>query len=326
MEITGVSGSLLDGNQHTDIVSAQHDAFVTPLNDLLSQIKTERAKVDPASLASSRFNDALQSTQQADAALKLNHFDDFTTAFDAAGTRFAQAQGAALRAQLPPNAESTALTTWAPVIQALTRLDAATNSAQAQAIYQDGYGQFVKAQAVKVLDDVNKNGPIAQAALAAGLSDATDQLENARVAMTSIGGVDAAFSEVALRHAMSFRKLALDSVVAGGASPDVSAAHSLPTNVVVPTLVRISQVLHVPSMQTGVHDDLSGLKIRSKLTNWLITGCAVTVASVVAVAYLWLPNPVWGQPADLISAVFWGLGVHSLSTATFSSVLTQFGK
>lgn len=317
--------ALLNGLS-TNIVSAQHDAFGTPLNDLLAQIQAERTKVDLASPAYGRFSDALLSAQQADAALRLNHFDEFTAAFDAAGTRFAQAQGIALRAQLPPNAESTALVTWAPVLQALTKLEAATSSSQAQSVYKDAYDQFIGAQAVKVAADVEADGPIAQSASAAGLLAVTRQLQDVRDAMASLGGPAAVFSTQALSHVMNLRRIVLDSVVAGGASPDVSAAHSLPSDVVVPTLTPVAKVLHVPALQTGVHDDLSGLEIRSKLTNWLITGSAVAVAGVVAVAYLWLPNPVWGTPVDFISALFWGLGVHSLSTATFSSVLTQFGK
>ena len=62
-------------------------------------------------------------------------------------------------------------------------------------------------------------------------------------------------------------------------------------------------------------------------TEWLFTALAGAVAVLLGLATLYLGRPTWGGPADLITAVLWGLGVTAAAGAAgFAAVQNDLTK
>ena len=54
--------------------------------------------------------------------------------------------------------------------------------------------------------------------------------------------------------------------------------------------------------------------------DYLITVIAVLASGVLGVVLVWIPDNDWGQVSDLLAAVLWGLGLHTIGNSTFIGI------
>lgn len=77
----------------------------------------------------------------------------------------------------------------------------------------------------------------------------------------------------------------------------------------------------VPAIATTVIEDTKELSSRLRLLDNVVDGVALVSAAALGVLLVWAPNPGWGRPTDLIAALLWGMGLHTVGTSTFEGIL-----
>lgn len=75
------------------------------------------------------------------------------------------------------------------------------------------------------------------------------------------------------------------------------------------------------AMANTVFEDTKELAARVKVLDNLVDGAAVVSAAALGVLLIWAPNAGWGRPTDLVAALLWGMGLHTVGTSTFEGIL-----
>jgi len=77
----------------------------------------------------------------------------------------------------------------------------------------------------------------------------------------------------------------------------------------------------IPAMANTVIEDTNQLTATVKLLDNVVDGVAVFGAAALGVVLIWAPNAGWGGPNDLIAALLWGMGLHTVGSSTFQGIL-----
>lgn len=113
---------------------------------------------------------------------------------------------------------------------------------------------------------------------------------------------------------------ALRPVQAAAVQRNLPGTPAIPESKFPDEAVRAQQPL-MPRMTTTVREDVRSLTSQIVSLDTIVDVVAVGAAAALGVLLVWMPDPGWGQGTDLIAALLWGMGLHTVGSQTFMGIL-----